>query len=264
MRTLYSSLRNKTCSPVIPVMIGFAVFAAFSVNPPRVQAESVKWPTEHHSRQPLIKIISPGRPQSIAYSAGIVSEWHKPSWYEHNDRNSFQFLSLNPMWASKKECDGTGRPHGYFHTDSMILDQDEAFQVSIPLEFNLSGTFSPESAERIRNWPLIRMSILKLIPEKKPKHHQRASPALLKEVKSKFFSVRDLQLSKFNSESSTNTETHVSVNFRDLIVSDVVRLRKRSNYRIRIEWGADNICGETAFSLRIGDQIQISRSASHN
>jgi hypothetical protein len=262
MRTLYSYLRKRSSFLVIFEMLGSLFFVEFSINPVTVHAESLIWPTEHHSRQPLIKIISPGRPQSIAYTAGILSQWNKPNWYEHNDRHSFQFLSLNPVWAAKKECDGTSRPHGYIHTDSMILDQDEAFQVSLPLELNLSGTFSSDLAARVRNWPLIRMSVLKLIPEKKQKHHQRASQSLLKVVKAKFFTVHDLQASQFNSETSTNTENHIAINFRDLIISDVIRLRKKSNYRIRVEWSADNICGETAFILKIGDQIHISRSTS--
>ena len=234
------------------LLSGFAMCGSFLIISTNAVAEPLKWPTEHHLRLPLIAVVGPGRAQSIAYSVGVVSEWTKPDWNQNDDRNSFRFLALNAKWTSPKVCDDSVRPHGYIHTDALILNQNDALQFAVPLEFKLSGIFRPEAAERVLDWPLLSISLLKLIKNK--------NQNFLKEIKNKLITVRDLQLSKFNTEGSGNTETHLSINYNELLVSDVIRMKKRSNYRIRIEWAADNICGESAFSLKIGDQIRIFRN----
>lgn len=241
---------------VSETLVPLTLFMALMFRPIVAYSEGLPWPVSGHLRLPLIKVISPGRTSSFVYSVGVLSEWSKSKWHQSMSRESFQYLKLEPMWEQPVKCDGPVRPHGAIYTDNIVLEHTEAFRVSIPISFQLGGHFSPFKAGQVRQWPLIKISLLLL--KKIPKAGKQKFR--LTEIKKDFFTVQDLQNHASHNGAHADTETTFEVDFNDLLISSTIRLRKNANFRVKVEWAADNICDEDKFSLKLGDQIRVLRN----
>ena len=125
-------------------------------------------------------------------------------------------------------------------------------RVAIPVQLKLvlKSNFPLSRKDEVLNWPLFKMQILEL------KNPESLS---LSPFKTEFISINDL-IENMAGSISQNSSGGFEVHFGHIMMSKSFLLPAGINYRIRLEWSSDGICGEKEFSLQLGDQIRVVRS----
>ncbi len=207
------------------------------------------WPSSQ--LRETARVFSPNRERSsFAHTLGLTSSL---SVDHANTRDEYFMMHTDPNWGASASCEGLGREHGSIHTVSDEFSADTQVKIAVPIRFIFETPATREKKEQMLLKPFLKVKLLTVT-------HQYSLGTLIERQIPEVFRLKD-----FVSEEQADLGTRLSIHYDSILTGKGWKIPRGVNYRIRVEWFGEGLCGEEISSevqnnptvFEVGDQIRL-------